>query len=371
MKAALLVIGLLCVLAFAPGTNASEQNGQATSTQEPPVFRRTVDMVLVDVIVTDEKGRAVPGLMQSDFVITEDGRRQSIESFEEFQTTDVEGEINFSGESSTSPTAAARFFTLVVDDIHITPHPPAILRARAAAAALVEAASDGDQMMLVSPGAGLITLESLPEGRPRLLELCEKIEGLWTVCNPAEMRRRKYWFLDNFGFAIEKTAEVEGPKGLVLISRGFNYVSQSLIKDSAEYHRLTDLSLLANAPIFFVNVGGLKSPIESDPSRPDSPYKDRGLSTYIGDDRNRFINIMDTLASDTGGFTIHNTNAPEKEMHRIVRESSVYYQLGYYPENKDADGKFRKIRVKVNRKGLKVRARKGYFAPLEEELPAK
>ncbi len=370
MKVALLVIGLLCVLAFASGTNASERSGQAMPTQEPPIFRRTVDMVLIDVIVTDKKGRAVPRLMQSDFVITEDGRRQSIESFEEFRTTDLVGEINLSGASATSPTAA-RFFTLVVDDIHITPHPPAILRARAAVAALVEAASDGDQIMLVSPGAGLITLESLPEGRQRLLELCEKIEGLWTVCNPAEMRRRKYWFLDNFGFAIEKTAEVEGPKGLVLISRGFHYVSQSLIKDSAEYHRLTDLSLLANAPIFFVNVGGLKSPIESDPSRPDSPYKDRGLSTYIGDDRNRFINIMDTLASDTGGFTIRNTNAPEKEMHRIVRESSVYYLLGYYPGNKDADGKFRKIKVKVNRKGLKVRARKGYFAPLEEEPPSK
>jgi hypothetical protein len=48
-----------------------------------------------------------------------------------------------------------------------------------------------------------------------------------------------------------------------------------------------------------------------------------------------------------------------------------FEQGGQAPPTQDGDGKFRKIKVKVNRKGLKVRARKGYFAPLEEEPQSK
>ncbi|MBW2263913.1 MAG: hypothetical protein JRG91_18285 [Deltaproteobacteria bacterium] len=55
---------------------------------------------------------------------------------------------------------------------------------------------------------------------------------------------------------------------------------------------------------------------------------------------------------------------------RITAESRVYYLLGYIPTNAARDGKYRKIKVRVSRKGTKVRARKGYYAPLDDSMVA-
>jgi len=43
-------------------------------------------------------------------------------------------------------------------------------------------------------------------------------------------------------------------------------------------------------------------------------------------------------------------------------DGATYYTLGYYPENKNWDGKFRRIAVKVNRPGIKLHYRQGFFA---------
>ena len=48
---------------------------------------------------------------------------------------------------------------------------------------------------------------------------------------------------------------------------------------------------------------------------------------------------------------------------QISEELRSQYTLGYYPTNKGRDGKFRKIKIETARKGLKVLARKGYYAP--------
>jgi len=47
---------------------------------------------------------------------------------------------------------------------------------------------------------------------------------------------------------------------------------------------------------------------------------------------------------------------------QINKELQMQYTIGYRPPNPSADGKFREIRVVVNQRGLKIRARKGYYA---------
>jgi hypothetical protein len=70
------------------------------------------------------------------------------------------------------------------------------------------------------------------------------------------------------------------------------------------------------------------------------------------------------IASDSGGFTVRNTNDLSAAVQKIADETRVYYLLGYNPSNTARDGKFRKIQVKLAEgKGLQVRARKGYYAP--------
>lgn len=47
----------------------------------------------------------------------------------------------------------------------------------------------------------------------------------------------------------------------------------------------------------------------------------------------------------------------------IAAELRTQYSLGYVPTNRDRDGSFRKIEVKVKRRGLEVQHRRGYYAP--------
>ena len=71
----------------------------------------------------------------------------------------------------------------------------------------------------------------------------------------------------------------------------------------------------------------------------------------------------ESLARDTGGFTVAKTNDLETGIVRIGRESRSYYLLGYAPGDIPRDGRFRKIEVRCAGPGAIVRARRGYFAP--------
>jgi VWFA-related protein len=73
-------------------------------------------------------------------------------------------------------------------------------------------------------------------------------------------------------------------------------------------------------------------------------------------------NTLLTLASESGGLTFKNRNDITTALASSVADGSSYYLLGYYPESKQWDGKFRKIQVKVNRPGVEVRHRMGYYA---------
>ena len=69
-----------------------------------------------------------------------------------------------------------------------------------------------------------------------------------------------------------------------------------------------------------------------------------------------------SLAESSGGFAVQNNNDLAAGLRRIGRESRVYYLLGYMPAEVRADGKFRRITVRVARPDVQVRARKGYYA---------
>jgi VWFA-related protein len=68
------------------------------------------------------------------------------------------------------------------------------------------------------------------------------------------------------------------------------------------------------------------------------------------------------LANQTGGFLIRDTNDAGSAFRRIEEDMRFHYLLGYSPTNDTYDGQFRKITVKVNRPGVHVQSRQGYFA---------
>ncbi|MFI5105011.1 MAG: VWA domain-containing protein, partial [Terriglobales bacterium] len=71
---------------------------------------------------------------------------------------------------------------------------------------------------------------------------------------------------------------------------------------------------------------------------------------------------MNSVADQTGGKAFYNTNNLDKAIRESMEDGSTYYTLGYYPENKDWDGRFRRITVKVDRPGVKLHYRQGFFA---------
>jgi VWFA-related protein len=74
------------------------------------------------------------------------------------------------------------------------------------------------------------------------------------------------------------------------------------------------------------------------------------------------IDGMRELADRTGGRAAVNTNDLGGAVRRAIDDARVTYTIGYYPSDETQDGKFRDIKIKVNRPHLDVRYRKGYFA---------
>lgn len=80
------------------------------------------------------------------------------------------------------------------------------------------------------------------------------------------------------------------------------------------------------------------------------------------------LDSMRTLAVETDGTALVNTNDLDGGLARIADDLSSYYLLGYYSTNTKLDGRFRSITVRVNRPGVRVRARRGYRGRTAEEV---
>jgi VWFA-related protein len=128
-------------------------------------------------------------------------------------------------------------------------------------------------------------------------------------------------------------------------------------------HRFKDLLVSArraNVSVYPVDIGGLKT------FAPDASWDTRrGVPNptamrRAGEAR---IEALRTIAENTNGRAIVNTNGLDAGFRQIGEDLSAYYLIGYSSTNTAADGKYRTIDVKINRSGVALTARHGYFAP--------
>lgn len=82
-------------------------------------------------------------------------------------------------------------------------------------------------------------------------------------------------------------------------------------------------------------------------------------------------NSMEVIAKETGGKAYINTNGLQEAVADAVRNGSSYYTISYVPENKNFDGKFRKLQVRVDGGGLNISTRNGYYADSPGKIEAK
>jgi VWFA-related protein len=317
-----------------------------------------------------------------------------------------------------------RTFMIVFDDVHLTAGTAA--RARAATRRFVdEETAEGDRITLVAPGAGVWWNARIPEGRDELVDVLEDLEALYVpdtardrlsdyeamrihnfrdyeVLNRVQRRYATYQIqtvtdmdphtrefrneedpyitakaaetyyaatarnhvtLGAIERGIESLVRLQGRKSLILVSEGFVYDIHL-----PEFRRIVTASRRANTAIYFLNSRGLEAlPMEmsADMGLP-LPQEDIGFSVFsLATER---AGGSESLAKDTGGFTVRNSNDLAEGFKRIGDETRAYYLIGYNPTNTARDGKFRKIEVKIpGRKGLTVRARRGYYAPTADD----
>lgn len=163
--------------------------------------------------------------------------------------------------------------------------------------------------------------------------------------------------------ALNGLASAGGRKSVILVSEGFIYDP-----NLDGFKRVRAAARRANAAIYFLNARGLEGlpPEFSAAFGPAMPSQDVG---YALTSDNLADEGSEVLADDSGGFTVRNTNDLSRGIQRIVQESQHYYLLGYVSSNAARDGTYRKIEVKFKGGrggGLKIRARRGYYAPSED-----
>jgi VWFA-related protein len=171
--------------------------------------------------------------------------------------------------------------------------------------------------------------------------------------------------------AAQAQALQKGRKSLVFVSQGFVYDTQL-----SELRRVSDAARRANVAIYFVDARGLvgmpgtftaETRFGEDPRSSFTDLQDAGHAMFQAAQE---AAGSETVASESGGFSITNTNGLAAGIRRIADESRHYYLLGYTSTNAKRDGSFRKIAVEVAGRDLEVRARKGYYAPREDDEAA-
>jgi VWFA-related protein len=174
------------------------------------------------------------------------------------------------------------------------------------------------------------------------------------------------------------TSAQNGRKVLLWFSTGFPFSvvgdSPSAMEAERDYgdqiRRTINLLNDAHVATYTIDAGGLVPESLGDPSLSG---RDSEGKIHLGIDNNRALSgeaferfsthdAMETIARDTGGRYFGNSNDLDHAIQSALTESSSYYMLGYYPSNKKWGGKFRQIKLQVDRPGVQLRYRRGYFA---------
>jgi VWFA-related protein len=206
---------------------------------------------------------------------------------------------------------------------------------------------------------------------------CDKVVQADATANQARWRTLRQASLGVMQQAVESLGGLRGRKSVALLTEGFIH------DDAAEaYRALVGAAQRVNAAIYFVDVRGLEALTEATSasaarevglnragaaSSANSPAVTDAVRTMFESSMERSMRFptigVETMAEETGGFVVRNTNDLAGGVARAARESRQYYLLGYAPTPGKAPGGFRKIKVRVAGEGRTVRARNGYYAP--------
>ena len=407
------------------------QQSQSPSTQQPPprppVFRGGAHYVRVDAYPTGKDGRIVEGLTRDDFEVYEDGKLQEVEQaeFVAFDTWTPEGERKDPRTQQDAYDLAAdptyRVFVIVLDPSAYNMQGRHYLRGPLHEFIernlgprdlfdLLSTENEWTDLVLrqTTTGIGKIIdsdrwldpdriterdwpyvecgMESLLP-RKKLDDTFTLLEGLVRLLGQVREQRTGIVFVSN-GLqtpgvssgsgrpgGIPQMPRIGGQNGRIgELTRGdaigggqvpsFCATERTRLQNLDFGERYRDLLRSArqgNVSFYPVSPLGLQG----------LPFSERGgvdMGEYHRQNARR--NSLLTLASETGGIAVVNTNDLSGGLHRVAADLQAYYVLGYYTSNTTWNGKVRQITVRLKPKRNTIRARRQYVAPTEAEIAA-
>jgi VWFA-related protein len=375
MRLVLVLLAMLFLMPFGAPFDAREsssrlalaQGGGAASQPPPqqPIFRAGAELVRVDVTATVNGDEPVADLQADDFEITEDDVPQTVETIKFIRvdgtrTSNLDEPLEIRSKEHAILEAAredVRLFAIFLDDYHIDQRPDITLPLRDTLTKFVKQLGPNDLVALMEP---LTTLHDLKYTRAKdqLISRIRTFEGrrgrvfpVKSAIEEAQLSQRN-WPELRAGVtlsALEALATQmgglrEGRKSILFFSQGPPVPPSS--PNEQRYRAAMEAANRGNVTIHVIDPRPL------------------GSVGFGG------ANILRRIAADTGGRAIVNTNDPTEQLQGVMADASAYYLLGYTPTRKGNDGKFHEIKVRVKRRGVRVTARRGYWAPSEKEMTA-
>jgi VWFA-related protein len=402
-----LVLMLLAALAQAPAPAPAPQPQQPAVT-----FKIEVNYVEIDANVTDAQGNFVRTLTKGDFQVFEDGKPQALTVFSMVDIPIDRVDPPLFSKAAIPPDVVSnrtpfegRVFVLVMDDLNTRFNHTS--RARAAARQFVERYVGAHDLVAVVNTSGYgkssqdftgnraLTLKAIDAALGNKADSSTQaalqdyyanrdMPGAASNANASFNELQRYNNARNSMRTLKNLADflsgISGRrKAVVYFSEGLNYnVTDPFNNPHATdvQHEIRDLvaaATRANVNIYSVDPRGLASGMEDAIELGGFPADGSIKTTDLIEEMRLEHDSLRIVADETGGFAVLNQNDFRDGFSRILADNSSYYVLGYYPANDKRDGRFRNVQVKVLPPDLKVRARRGYAAPLppKKEKPSK
>jgi Ca-activated chloride channel family protein len=276
-------------------------------------FRATVDLASFGVTVVDKKGVLVTDLTSDDFAIAEDSRPQQIKLFARGDEAAASGpELHLGLLFDTSGS--------MEEDIKFS---------RSAAVKFLNALAQAVDITLVDFDSEVRVARY---GQNDFTRLIERIRG----------RKPDGWtaLYDAMGVYLDGAASQEGRRILVIYTDGDDTNSSMNYTEALELLKASDVTVYV--------VGFLE-------------HQSRSAQPEL---RSRLREITEL----TGGQVFFPTSMKDLDASydKVLAEIKAQYTLGYVSTNARPDGTWRKVQIKVTRPGLKVRTRRGYYAPFRK-----
>jgi VWFA-related protein len=331
--------------------------------QQPAVFQSESKIVLVDAVVTDHKGEPVRDLTAKDFRVWEDNKEQNIRSF--------------SAAADPASAAEPRRLVLFFDNAGLSAADQAAMR-QAAAGFVDTNLGPGSMMAVVNFDGGFRVAQSFTVNADRLKQAVrgiafstsKAIEGGTSVVERAQSLAAANvtarGLIEALGNLARNLNAVPGRKIIVLFTSGASFASvqESDIADLVQICNRSNVALYPVAPrtVDAVQSNGLDCGQRQTTRFPVQQPRDPACAAQ---DNNA---VPSALASGTGGFLVQ-SNDVLGQLRRIGAEQKQYYVLGYAPPD-SKEGACHKLRVKVDRSGVAVRARSSYCMAKPQDLLA-